>query len=149
MTGARGRVLAIDLGSVRIGLALSDPLGITAQPAGFVPRARGLGDDLSVIRDLVRAHEATRVVVGLPLLLSGEAGERARDATRFAEELRAGLPAVTVDLWDERFTTKEASRVLIAGNVRRRKRKEVVDSLAAVLILQSYLESRRGIDEAP
>jgi len=147
VTGGRGRVLAIDLGTVRIGLALSDPLGITAQPAGVLRRARGRGD-ASAIGDWARHHGVTRVVVGLPLLLSGEVGARARDAERFADELRVELPAVAVDLWDERLTTKEASRVMISANVRRRRRKEVVDSLAAVLILQGYLESRRGIDEA-
>jgi len=148
VTEARGRILAVDLGTVRIGLALSDPLGITAQPVGVLRRARGRGAT-TAIADLARAHGATRVVVGLPLLLSGEAGERARDAQRFAEDLRAELSSVAIDLWDERLSTKEASRVMISGNVRRRRRKEVVDSLAAVLILQSYLESRRGVDEAP
>ena len=148
MTAARRRVLAIDLGSVRIGLALSDPLGITAQPLGSVPRGRAHGG-VAAIADLVRAHEVAKVIVGLPLLLSGEVGARARDALRFADELRGALAGVEVETWDERLSTREATRVLVSGNVRRQRRKEVVDALAAVLILQGYLESGRNEGETP
>lgn len=139
MTSGGGRILAIDLGEVRIGLALSDALGITAQPAGLLHRTHSRRDAVA-IEDLVRDHGVTRVVVGLPLLLSGEAGARARDAEEFVARLRSVLLGVAVDLWDERMTTAEAERALISGNVKRRRRKEVVDSLAAVLILQSYLQ---------
>jgi putative Holliday junction resolvase len=136
-----GRVLAVDLGLVRIGLALSDPLRITAQPIGHVPRAGGRRDAIG-IATLARERDASRIVVGHPLLLSGERGARARDAETFAEELRLAAPGVPVDLWDERFTTAEVERAMIADGVSRRRRRQVADSLAAVLILQGYLDAR-------
>lgn len=141
MTAKTGRVLAIDLGEVRVGLALSDELGITAQPAGFLER-KGIRRNLEAIRRIVLERNVERIVVGHPLLLSGETGARAADAESFASQLRQALSGIPVELWDERLTTVEAERVLISGNVKRRRRREVIDSLAAVLILQGYLESR-------
>ena len=132
-------MLGIDLGTVRIGLALSDPLGITAQPAGVL-RRRGPRADLEALAALVRDREVTRIVVGYPLLLSGEAGIAAKEAEEFAGRFRERLPGVPIDLWDERWTTKEVERTLIAADVSRRKRRQVVDSLAAVLILQGFME---------
>lgn len=143
MTAEALRTLALDLGDVRIGLALSDPLGITAQPAGVLERKRSRRD-LESIAALVRDREVGRVVVGHPLLLSGVAGSRARDAEQFARELRALIPDVPVELWDERLTTKEAERVLIRGDATRKRRREVIDALAAVLILDGYMGSRRA-----
>lgn len=134
-------MLALDLGDVRIGLALSDPLGLTAQPLGTLRRV-GPRRDLQAIADLVREHGVRTIVVGLPRLLSGEEGTRAVEAREVAERLRVRLKGVRVDLWDERLTTVEAERTLIAGNVRRRRRREAVDRLAAALILQGYLEAR-------
>jgi putative Holliday junction resolvase len=136
-----GRVLALDLGDARIGLALSDPLGITAQPVGKID-SRGVAADLRRIRALIDEHQAVEVVVGLPLRLSGEAGPRAEQAREFARRLAESVPRVSVELWDERLTTAEVERAMIRGNVRRRRRREVIDSLAAVLILQSYLDAR-------
>lgn len=141
MSESSGRVLALDLGQVRIGLALSDPLGITAQPLGFLQRV-GPRKDLAAIADLVREHDVETLVVGLPKLLSGAEGTGAAAAREVAERLRQRLSGVRVDLWDERLTTVEAERTLVAGKVRRRKRRECVDSLAAALILQGYLDSR-------
>ena len=139
-----GRVLALDLGTVRLGLALSDPLGITAQPAGYL-RRRGEASDPEAIRALVSEHDVGLVVVGHPLLLSGARGARAEDAERFAGRLRSRLPEdVAVSLWDERLTTAEAERILVADRVRRRRRREVVDAMAAVLILQSWLDAHAG-----
>lgn len=143
MTLLQSRILGLDLGEVRIGLALSDPLRITAQPAGHVKRAHSRRD-LEAVARLVREHAVQRVIVGLPLLLSGQAGSRAEDAQQFARELGAELPHVPVELWDERLTTKQAERVLIDGNARRKRRREVVDALAAVLILQSYMDATRN-----
>lgn len=137
------RVLALDVGDARVGVAVSDPLGITAQPSGFFPRV-GARADLARVRDLVARHGAVRVVVGHPLLLSGEAGARARDAETFAEKLRDGLGGIGVDLWDERLTTAQAEREMIEGGVRRKRRKEAVDAVAAALILQSWLDAHRG-----
>jgi len=135
-----GRVLAVDLGTVRVGLALSDPLRITGQPMGFLPR-RALRDDLAALTDLVKANGVATVVVGHPLLMSGIAGERALDAQAFAERLRAeGVCAVV--LWDERLTTVQAVRALLEGNVSRKNRRKVVDAAAAALMLQSWLDAQ-------
>lgn len=137
-----GRVLAVDLGTVRVGLALSDPLRITGQPMGKLPR-RALRHDLSALIDIVRANDVAVVVVGHPLLMSGIAGERALDAQAFAERLRSGI-ACPVVLWDERLTTVQAERALLEGNVSRRNRRKVVDAAAAALLLQSWLDAQPG-----
>lgn len=143
MSSDPGRVLAIDLGDVRIGLALSDPLGITAQPLPTL-RSTGTRNDLTRICAVIQAHEVRTVVVGLPLLLSGADGVRAVAARRIAERLRGRLPGTAVELWDERLTSREAERTMIAGGARRGKRKQTIDALAAVLILQAYLEARES-----
>ena len=135
-----GRVLAVDLGTVRVGLALSDPLRLTGQPMGFLLR-RALRDSLEALIVVVRANDVATVVVGHPLLMSGIAGEKAQDAQAFAERLRAeGVCSVV--LWDERLTTVQAERALLEGNVSRRNRKKVVDAAAAALMLQSWLDAQ-------
>ncbi len=134
-------MLALDLGDVRVGVAISDPLGWTAQPLETFRRGTP-AEDLRTIRGLVESHGVRCVVVGNPLLLSGEAGERSLQAAEFARQLREGLAGIEVTLWDERLSTVEAERVLIAGNVRRRKRRQAVDTVAAALILQSYLDAQ-------
>lgn len=138
-----GRVLAIDLGAVRVGLALSDPLRITAQPFGRLPRG-SLKSGLVPIVELVREHGVGAVVVGHPLLLSGEAGEGARDAEAFAARLREALQ-VPVELWDERLTTVQAGRALLEGDVRRARRREVIDAAAATILLQSWLDRDQAV----
>lgn len=138
MTEPPGRVLAIDLGAVRVGLALSDPLRMTAQPFGKIAR-RALKNGLDPIAELVRKNAVAAVVVGHPLLLSGQAGESARDAEEFAGRLRRAL-GVPVDLWDERLTSVQAGRALLEGDVRRARRKEVIDAAAATILLQSWLD---------
>jgi putative Holliday junction resolvase len=138
---ALGRVLALDLGQVRIGMALSDPLGITVNP--LPPHVcRGARPDLEHVAGVVRSRGVTRVVVGLPLLMSGEDGEAAVAARRFAARLRGRIGEIEVELWDERLTTVQAERTLIAADVRRDKRRKVIDGLAAAIILQNYLDSR-------
>jgi len=136
----RTRILALDLGEVRIGVALSDPLGITAQPIGFVERV-GPRRDLVRIAELVREHGVGRVVIGLPLLLSGEEGAAALISREFKDGLERRTDGVPVVLWDERLTSVEAERSMIRAQVRRGRRREKIDTLAAVLILQSYLDS--------
>ena len=143
MTDGAKRVLGLDLGEVRIGLALSDPLGVTAQPLETMNRV-GPKKDLRALAALARERDVATVVIGLPLLLSGEEGSKAQEAREFAENLRRHLQGARIELWDERMTTVMAERAMIEGSVRRRKRREKVDSLAAVLILQSYLDSRPG-----
>ena len=134
--------MGLDVGEKRIGIALSDPFGTFAQPHATLPRGREAAD-LAKLAEVVHQHEVTSLVVGLPLHMSGEESAMAAKIRTFADRLgeTVGLP---VTYWDERLTTLEAERTLIAGGVRRKKRKQVVDQVAAVLILQGYLDSVRG-----
>ena len=141
MIDEQGRVMGLDLGQVRIGVALSDPLGCTAQPLRVLKRV-GPRKDLHAIAELAREHEVQTIVVGLPLQLSGDESEGSASARESAEKLKQRLPKVELVLWDERLTTVEAERSMVTGNVRRSRRKQIVDALAAVLILQNYLDSR-------
>jgi putative Holliday junction resolvase len=135
------RALGLDVGSRRIGVALSDELGITAQPL-VVLAVKGLRDAAARIAGLCAEHEVGTIVVGLPLSLSGgDRGSSSARARELAGLLAAAVPAEIV-LWDERFTTAEAERVLVQGNVRRAARRAVVDKIAAALILQGWLDAR-------
>jgi len=136
------RVIGIDLGSRRIGVAVTDGLGLTAQPHATIQRHGGQRD-LDAIAAVVRAFDAERVVLGLPLSPEGEVGRAARSAQAFAERLRAAL-AVPVELIDESFSTVEAEEVLLRADVSRARRKEVIDRLAAAVILQRWLDRDRG-----
>ncbi|MDI6816365.1 MAG: Holliday junction resolvase RuvX [Actinomycetota bacterium] len=134
------RVLGIDFGERRIGLAMSDPAGRMALPLETV--VRGADDaHLAYIRKLCEEYGVGEVVIGLPLSLRGEVGPQAEATLVFAEKLKefVGVPVRT---WDERMTTLSASRALAEANVSRKKRKEVVDKVAATLILQAYLDSK-------
>ena len=133
-----GRVLGLDPGDVRIGVAISDPERRLAVPLGTVHT--GAPADLRAIDALVREHEVTLVVVGHPLLLSGEAGVRACHAEAFADALASFL-AVPVVLHDERLSTVEAERALRAAGAGGRERRRVVDRSAATVILQAYLDA--------
>lgn len=141
MIESPGRILALDLGDARVGLAISDPLGLTAQPAGRLD-CRGRASRLRRLRELIAEHGVVRVVVGRPLRLSGAVGRAAEAASAFAAALAEADPAIAVEMWDERLTTVEVERAMISDDVSRRRRREVVDSLSAVLILQSYLDAR-------
>lgn len=134
------RVIGLDVGDRRIGVAVSDALGLSAQPSPTVTR-RGLAEDVKAIEQVVVASEAVEVVVGLPMMLNGTLGPQAKKVLAFAEALKARL-SIPVTTWDERFTTCEAERVLLEADMSRAKRKTVVDRVAAVLILQGYLASR-------
>jgi len=136
----RGRVLGLDLGDARIGVAISDDERRLALPLGTV--RTGAPADVRSIAELVREREVTLIVVGHPLLLSGEAGGRAHHAERFAEALREFLP-VPVLLHDERLSTVEAERALRSAGVGGRDRRGAVDRSAATVILQSWLDARR------
>jgi putative holliday junction resolvase len=134
------RVLGIDVGSVRIGLAVSDETRTVASPVATVPNEpRSLWTRLE--REMEDRH-VDRVVIGLPRKLDGTEGEAAAGARRFAAELEQRTTAA-VELWDERFTTTIAERSLIESGVRRKRRREVVDSVAAAVLLQSWLDARR------
>lgn len=134
------RILALDYGTKRIGVALSDELGWTAQPLETFER-RTLDRDVAHIAALVGTHDVERVVLGLPLQLDGREGPAIRAMREFAAQLEAGL-SVPLVLWDERMTTKAAEDLLIAADVSRKKRKGAVDRIAAAILLQSYLAAR-------
>jgi len=134
------RVLGIDLGSRRIGLAVSDGLGLTAQPRETVARHGGTRD-IESIAAAVKDSGADRIVLGLPIDPEGGEGPAARRARDFAAKLVAALH-LPVDLIDESFSTVEAEAVLLAADVSRAKRKQVIDKLAAAVILQRWLDRR-------
>jgi putative Holliday junction resolvase len=137
----RGRVLALDLGEARIGVAVSDPERRVALPAGTI-RVSGGVEDLKAVAALVADTEAVEVVVGHPVTLAGDRGAAATRAEEFADGLRL-LLKVPVHLQDERLTTAEAERNLNAAGARSRKRRNAVDQTAAAIILESYLASGR------
>ena len=141
MAESRARVLAVDLGDVRVGVALSDPMGWTAQPLPTIS-AKAEGGPVGAVAALAGEHDVGTVVVGLPLHLSGEEGERARLSRSFAARLEKAAPDLDVVLWDERLTSHEAKRLMIDGGDRRRRRRGRVDEVAAALILQSFLDAR-------
>jgi len=134
--------LGIDHGSKRIGLAISDPDGRVALPVGTL-ESRGPERDLAAIRQVIEARQVERIVVGLPVHMDGRPGRQAEAARAFAERLarELGLP---VDTLDERWTTKEAERALRATGRRGKKKRAVVDSVAAALLLRTYLEREAG-----
>ena len=140
-----GRVLGVDLGSRRIGVALSDPSGVIAGPLVVLERCGDRALDHQAILRLAREHEADRIVVGMPTTLSGEQGPAATAALEEIEALQmlAG-DALEVEAFDERLTTAIAQRALLHGNVKRAQRKQTVDKIAAAVLLQSYLEQQRG-----
>jgi putative Holliday junction resolvase len=129
------RVLAIDLGAARIGLAVSDPEGLVAQPLDVIPN-----DDDAL--DAIATIEADEFVVGLPVRMNGTRGPEADAAEAFAETLRTRT-AKTVTLWDERLSTVEAERTMRSGGTRAKQQRGRVDKVAAAVFLQSFLESRR------
>lgn len=134
-----GRVVALDLGSRRIGVAVSDLGAVIASPHAVIERTGEDETDHAAIRDLVLELEAERVVVGLPVSMGGAMGPAARAAAAEAQALATVLP-VPVETFDERLTTVAADRLLLAGRVRGGARRRVVDKIAAAVILQGWLE---------
>ncbi|MFR8549107.1 MAG: Holliday junction resolvase RuvX [Lachnospiraceae bacterium] len=137
------RIMGLDFGSKTVGVAVSDPLGLTAQGVEIIRRTseNKLRRTLARIEELVKEYEVTCIVLGYPKNMNNTVGERAEKSLAFKEmlERRTGLPVV---MWDERLTTVAANRTLIESGVRREDRKEYVDMIAAVYILQGYLDSR-------
>ncbi len=138
------RILGLDYGSVTVGVAVSDPLGITAQGLLTItrPGENKLRRTLAQITELAEQYQAEKIVLGFPKNMNNTVGERGEKTLEFQRQLerRTGLPVI---LWDERLTTREANRSLMEAGVRRENRKEVIDQMAAVLILQGYLDSMR------
>lgn len=142
------RTMGLDVGTKTIGVAASDELGITGQPITTLRRS-SLRADLGALRELIAQHAVSRVVVGLPLNMNGTEGPMAKACREFGTALQeaSGVP---VEYWDERLTTVAAERALLEGNVSRQKRRNVVDSVAAAIILQGWLDARsssRGGEE--
>lgn len=138
------RILGVDLGARRIGLALSDPLGVTASPHAVIERSDSIARDHRAIVDAAGAADADRIVVGLPLSLSGELGPAARAVLDEVAQLRAAAgDDLTVEVFDERLTTVIAERSLVEARMRREARRRVIDKVAAAVMLQSYLEAPR------
>lgn len=137
-----GRILALDVGTRRIGLAVSDPLGITAQGLETLQR-KNKRTDLEKLAAVIGHYQVRELVVGLPLRMSGAEGVQAEKMTAFAEELRRRFQ-LPVHLWDERLTSAEAHRILRAAELSIEKRAKAVDRMAAVLILQSFLQAREA-----
>ncbi len=133
------RIMALDVGSRRIGVAISDPLGITAQGLDTIQR-QNKRRDLEALRRLLAEYQIREVVVGLPLRLSGAEGTQSQKMRVFADDLRRHF-GVTVHLWDERWTSTEANRLLHETDLSIEKRAKAVDRMAATLILQSWLEA--------
>jgi len=140
---AVARILAVDYGEKRIGLAISDELGITASPLMTLVR-RSDEETVRQIAQLASKLRVTQIVVGLPRRTDAQEGEMERKVKAFAEKLRQKV-SVPVVLFDERFTTRIAEQVLLEADLSRRKRKQVRDRLAAVILLLSYLDSQREV----
>ena len=133
------RVLALDMGDKRVGVAISDPSQVLARSLKVIQRGSPQGD-FAAVSHLVEEHEVERVVVGYPRSLDGTVGEQAEKVERYAEGLAKALD-VPVVLWDERFSTVSAERLMREAGLRGRKRRERVDAVAAAVILQDYLDS--------
>lgn len=135
------RILALDVGEKRIGVALSDELLITAQGLETIRRS-SMEEDLRIIRGLIETNRVTEMVVGLPLNMNGTYSEKTREVAAFTEKLKETV-SIPVKSWDERLTTVQAEKALLAADISRAKRRLVRDKLAAQLILQSYLDTHK------
>lgn len=139
------RVIGLDYGTKTVGVAISDALGLTAQAVETIERKEEnkLRRTCARIEELIREYEVDRIVLGFPKHMNNDIGERAERALEFGKRLkrRTGLEVI---MWDERLTTVAAERVLIESNVRRENRKKYIDKIAAVFILQGYLDSVSG-----
>lgn len=136
---ATGRILALDLGKKRIGMAMSDPLGITAQGLPTLQRTT-IREDLAAIDAIIREHDVKLILLGHPLNMSGTEGRQAVYTHEFAERL-AAYSGVEIRFWDERLTSVEAERVLKQSGISIEKRAKAVDRLAAVILLGSFLDA--------
>jgi len=130
--------MALDVGGKRIGVAVTDEMGWTAQGLETIHR-KDLEADIARISELVEEYKVERLIVGLPLRGEGEVGIQAEKVLKFADKVKEALPEIALETFDESMTTHEAHEVLAAGGVTSKKRKKVVDKLAAVFILESYM----------
>lgn len=137
------RILGLDHGDKRIGVAVSDPTEMLASPVEIVDAGREGG--LPDILRLCREKDVKRIVVGLPLNMNGTAGPQAEKVREFVKKLQEALPGVPVDTWDERLTSRAGERVLIEAGTSRKRRREVLDKMAAQIMLQGYLDAHGGV----
>lgn len=133
------RYLALDIGDKTIGIAVSDPLCFTAQGVKTIQRTSNK-NDVKELGELISQYEVETLIIGLPKNMNGTEGERCELVRKFAEKVQAAYPAVNQIFWDERLSTVAAEKSLIAADVSRKKRKKVIDKMAAVYILQGYLD---------
>jgi len=138
------RILGLDIGEKRIGVAISDELCFAAHGIGVIERKNN-GEDINKIREIVTKYKVTKIVIGLPKNMNGSLGPSGAEVKKYAEKLQSIL-RIEVDYWDERLTTVAAEKTLINADLSRRKRKAVIDKLAAVFILQSYLDFKSKVD---
>lgn len=134
--------MALDVGDKTIGVAISDPLGITAEPLTVIKRSASVKADLREIEDLIRQYDISRIVVGIPIMLAGEEGVQAGKVREFVERLKRRL-RIPVATWDERLTTVEAERALLEADESRAKRRQVIDKVAAAIILRNYMAANK------
>lgn len=136
-----GRLICFDVGERRIGIAVSDMLGITAQPVETYHRTGNLEKDYEYLASIIKEQEAVKLVVGLPKNMNNSLGFKAEEIQNFIEEFKSYLPEqFPIDWIDERLTTVQAENVLLEANVSRKKRKKFVDKIAAVFMLQIYMD---------
>jgi len=135
------RIMGLDVGEKTIGVAVSDPLGCIAQGIKTILRGGPESEDIKNIRELIRQYDIELIVVGLPRNMNGTLGAQGNKIIKFVEKLKDNLN-IHIETWDERLTTVAAEKMLLTGNVSRAKRKKVIDKLAAVIILQNYLDFR-------
>ncbi|NLP18225.1 MAG: Holliday junction resolvase RuvX [Firmicutes bacterium] len=135
------RLLGLDWGDKAIGVSVSDPLRLTAQGVAVIKR-RGIEKDLEELRELCNHFQVERIVLGLPISMDGSRGKQVEKVEGFAALIEERLK-IPVTFWDERLTTAAAERTLLKADVARRKRRQVIDKMAAVLILQGYLDRQR------
>ena len=137
------RILGLDVGSKTIGVACSDALLMTAQGLETIKR-QSKEKDIARLKDIVKEKEVHRIVVGKPRHMNGDNSENMAKIELFVDDLKKTMPAMDIVYWDERPTTVMAEQVLMEGGVRREKRKQYIDKMAAILILQNYLDAHGG-----
>jgi putative Holliday junction resolvase len=137
------RMMGLDLGDATIGVAVSDELGMIAHGITTI-RRKSLNYDLDCLKNIIYEKDIKRIVVGLPKNMNNTIGPRGEKTLEFVKILKENFPEQEIEMWDERLTTSAAKRTLIEGNVRRENRKKVIDKLAAVLILQGYMDNMKN-----
>lgn len=140
------RTLALDVGTKTIGVAVSDELGISARGVTTIKRKQ-MSKDIDALSRIIDEYNPSEIVIGVPFNVDGTVGRRGRDILDFADSLRSAF-SVQVRLWDESYSTADAEKVLLEANLSRRKRKRVIDKMAAVVILQDYLNSKESSENS-